>query len=39
MSDKQIKLSLIQGTPGGPTTAEMTIPWEGYVLMALSELR
>ena len=34
MSGKQIKLFLIDGTPGGLTTAEMTTAWTGHVLAA-----
>ncbi len=33
MSEKQIKLFLIDGTPGGVTTAEIT-NWTGHVLSA-----
>ena len=34
MSGKQIKLFLVDGTPGGVTTAEMTTAWTGHVLAA-----
>ncbi len=34
MSGKQIKLFLVDGTPGGLTTAEMTTAWTGHVLAA-----
>jgi len=34
VSGKQIKLFLVDGTPGGLTTAEMTTAWTGHVLAA-----
>lgn len=34
MSGKQVKLFLVDGTPGGLTTAEMTTAWTGHVLAA-----
>lgn len=34
MNGKQIKLFLVDGTPGGLTTAEMTTAWTGHVLAA-----
>ncbi|MGI8524043.1 MAG: GIY-YIG nuclease family protein [Nocardioides sp.] len=34
MSGKQIKLFLVDGTPGGLTTAEITTAWTGHVLAA-----
>lgn len=33
MNGKQVKLFLVDGTPGGPTTAEIT-NWTGHVLSA-----